>query len=168
VVSNEPPLIRDSTVRLRHAEVEGRRTVTGEVTPEYLTHPLAPRRMAEVIPQARLIAALLRNPVDRAYSDYHRQARKERETRTFEEAMGHASLDGAHSGFLSRSVYVDHLLRWSEFFSEEQMLVLKSEDFFVHPVDTLRVVLNFLDLPEWEPKVWGSGINATKASTSRS
>jgi len=47
---------------------DGRRSITGEATPEYLHHPLAPERMAKVIPQARLIV-LLRNPVDRAYSD---------------------------------------------------------------------------------------------------
>jgi hypothetical protein len=132
---------------------DGRRSITGEATPEYLTHPLAPKRMAEVIPQARLIA-LLRNPVERAYSDYHHEARKGPDARTLEEAMNYASLDDARSRCLSRSIYVDHLLRWSEFFNDEQMLVLKSEDFFERPVNTLQVVLNFLDLPEWEPKVW--------------
>ncbi len=43
---------------------DGRRTITGEATPYYLFHPHAAERMAEAIPQARLIA-LLRNPVDR-------------------------------------------------------------------------------------------------------
>jgi hypothetical protein len=68
--------------------------------------------------------------------------------------VAHASLADARSGFLSRSIYVDHVQRWSEFFSEEQMLVLKSEDFFERPVDTLQVVLDFLDLPECKPRVW--------------
>jgi hypothetical protein len=35
------------------------------------------------------------------------------------------------------------------------MLVLKSEDLFARPVDTLKVVLDFLDLPEWEPGAAG-------------
>ena len=132
---------------------DGRRSISGEATPEYLTHPLAPERMAEVIPQARLIA-LLRNPVDRAYSDYQQVARKRRDAPTLEEAIDHDSLYDARSKFLLRSVYVDHLRRWSEFFSQEQMLVLKSEDFFEHPVGTLKVVHNFLELPDWKPKVW--------------
>lgn len=132
---------------------DGRRSITGEATPEYLHHPLVPERMAKVIPQARLIV-LLRNPVDRAYSDYHHQVRKGQYTGTLEEVMDDASLDDTRSRFLFRSIYVEHLLRWSRFFSEEQMLVLKSEDFFERPVDSLRVVLGFLDLPEWKPKVW--------------
>ena len=136
---------------------DGRRIMTGEATP-YMTNRLAPERMAEVVPRARLIA-LLRNPVDRAYSDYQQVVRKGREPRAFEEVIeGKASVPENRTGlddnseYLSRGVYVDHLLRWSEFFSEEQMLVLKSEDFFERPADTLRLVLDFLGLPDWEPE----------------
>ncbi len=43
--------------------------ITGEATPYALFHPLAPRRLREIAPAARLIV-LLRNPVDRAYSHY--------------------------------------------------------------------------------------------------
>jgi sulfotransferase family protein len=147
---------------------DGRTTITGEATPEYLSWPPAPRRMAKVIPQAQLIA-LLRNPVDRAYSDYQQVVKKGRETRTFKEAIGmekarpaargvaaskpkdRASLGGGGCSYLSRGIYLDHLLRWSKFFSDEQMLVLKSESFFERPADTLKLVLDFLELPEWEP-----------------
>jgi hypothetical protein len=149
---------------------DSRKTITGEATPEYLTHPSVPERMAQVIPRARLIA-LLRNPVDRAYSDYQQVARKRWETRSFEEAVEaeearirgkrgmvpedehHASFEHQRFRYLTKSIYVDQLLRWSEFFPEEQMLVLKSEDFFEHPAKILKPVLSFLDLPDWEPDV---------------
>jgi hypothetical protein len=176
---------------------DGRNTITGEATP-YLTNHLAPERMAGIVPQARLIA-LLRNPVDRTYSDYQMVARKGRETRSFEEATevvedtgvledtefvgateagearslgeeGEApepedriSLKHARRKYLSKSIYVDYLLRWSRFFPREQMLVLKSEDFFERPVETLKLALDFLDLPEWEPEAmefrneWATG-----------
>jgi len=148
---------------------DGQRTITGEATP-YMSHRLAPERMAEVVPEARLIA-LLRNPVDRTYSDYQQMVRKGRETRTLVAAIGAAEKErslgpggeaaperedraGLNTGrhwYLSRSVYVDQLLRWSEFFSREQMLVLKSEDFFERPQQTLKVVLEFLGLPDRQP-----------------
>jgi hypothetical protein len=141
---------------------DGQKTITGEASP-YMAHRLAPERMANVVPQARIIA-VLRNPVDRAYSDYQMVAGKGREPRTFEEAVGLEG-DGASEGgedrarsldedseYLSRGVYVDQLLRWSEFFPKEQLLVLKSEDFFEHPLETLKTVQGFLDLPEWEPR----------------
>ena len=133
---------------------DGRRTMTGEATP-YMPSRQAPEMMAEVVPGARLIS-LLRNPVDRAYSDYQQVVRKGREPRTFEEAIagkagGGGSLDD-RCEYLSRGVYVDHLLRWSEFFDRDQLLVLKSEDFFERPTDTLKLVLDFLGLPAWEPE----------------
>jgi hypothetical protein len=49
-----------------------------------------------------------------------------------------ASLESPNQRFLSQSIYVDHLVRWRRFLSEEQMLILKSED--------------FLYLPGWEPE----------------
>jgi hypothetical protein len=124
----------------------GRRSITGEKTPFYLFHPHVPERMAEVIPQARLIA-LLRNPVDRAYSQYHHDIRRAQasgttEPRTFEEAI-----EQHDSSYLPRGIYVDQLLRWSEYFGKEQMLILKSEDFFEHTTQTMTLVQDFLDLP---------------------
>ena len=129
---------------------DGRQTITGDATPSYLFHPHAAERMAGVIPEARLIA-LLRNPVDRTYSAYHHRARNRDQVRTFEETV-EDNLDGPNRGFLSQSIYVDHLLRWSRFFDREQMLVLKSEDFFGRTRETLKPVLDFLDLPDWEPE----------------
>jgi hypothetical protein len=144
---------------------DGRKTITGEATPAYITRPEVPERMAEVVSHARLIA-LLRNPVDRAYSEYQHQVRKGVETLKFEEATEAEEarmrserdkmLEDEHlAGFqgfsyLSRGVYVEQLLRWSEFFSREQMLVLKSEDFFERPQETLKTILEFLDLPDRE------------------
>jgi hypothetical protein len=131
---------------------DGRRTITGEATP-YLAYPSAPERMAQVVPQARLIA-LLRNPVDRTYSHYQHSVRRTGETRSFEEVIGFMSRDDAPRKYLSKSIYVDQFLHWLKYFDREQMLVLKSEDFFENPKDSLKTVLAFLDLPDWEPKVW--------------
>ncbi len=150
---------------------DGRRTITGEATPSYLFHPLAPERAAHVVPQGRLIA-LLRNPVDRAYSHYQQMVRKGREPLTFEEAIEleearlrggrdwllederYASFDHEHYSYLSRGLYANQLLRWSGFFGDEQLLVLKSEDLYERRPDTLKRVLKFLELPEWEPEDW--------------
>ena len=153
---------------------DGRRTLTGEATPGYLRSPLAAERMARIVPEARLIT-LLRNPVDRAYSDYQQVVRKGRESRSFEEAIsvevatiearrtqppggeGEASVhegDFASNtlhGYLSKSIYVDQLMSWSRHFPREQILVIKSEDFFENPLETLKTAQRFLDLPEWEP-----------------
>jgi hypothetical protein len=134
---------------------DGRRTITGEATPGYIYHPLVPERIEKVIPQARLIT-LLRNPVDRTYSAYQHRVSKGRESRTFEEAVEIDLTDGSLR-LLSRSIYADHLVHWAEFIDREQLLILKSEELFERPRETLDLTLAFLGLPYWEPEVWKSG-----------
>ena len=46
---------------------------------------------------------------------------------------------------------MDHLTRLAEFFDDDQMLILKREDFFARPREILQQVFGFLGLPEWEP-----------------
>ena len=148
---------------------DGHETITGEATPAYLLDPRAPERAAGMVPQVRLIA-LLRNPVDRAYSHYQKRVRLGIENRSFEEAVdeeaerlrtqGYSVLEDGHNTdsnprpptFLTRGIYIDQLSRWSRFFDREQMLVLKSEDFFERPQEGLKAAQDFLGLPEWEPE----------------
>lgn len=44
--------------------------ITGDKSPEYMTHPAAPQRAACTVPHAKVIA-MVRNPVDRASSHYY-------------------------------------------------------------------------------------------------
>jgi hypothetical protein len=129
----------------------GRRTITGESSPSYLSDKQVPQRVAEILPDVRLIA-LLRNPVDRAYSHYQQAFSKGRVELSFEEAIEAEISPGRSKRFLARGIYVDQLKRWHQFFDREQLLVLKSEDFFSNGQDTLKRVLKFLGLPEWDPE----------------
>ncbi len=142
-----------------------RRSITGEATPKYLADPMVPERMAQAVPKVRLIA-LLRNPVDRAYSHYHLLARRGYAP-SFEEALEAEQpgfLDGVNesSGYephsssdeesetelLTRGLYVDQLMHWHRFYSKDRLLILKSENFYKHTADTLNIVQDFLDLPQ--------------------
>ena len=60
--------------------------LTGEGTPAYIRHPEAPKRIAEILPNIKFIA-LLRNPVERAYSNYKLRVRLGREKLSFKEAI---------------------------------------------------------------------------------
>ena len=151
---------------------DGRKVLTGESSPYYLYHPHAARRAAQVVPGAKLLA-LLRNPVDRAFSDYNHKAREGREPLSFEEAIAaeeerirgekekmladdsYSSLSYRKFSYLSRGIYVDQLEEWRGYFDEEQLLVLKSEDFFENPQPVFERVLEFLGLPHGETVVSG-------------
>ncbi len=58
----------------------------GTVTPLYMMNPAVPQRIKDTCPNVKLIA-ILRDPIERAYSHYLMAVRIWGETRTFEEAM---------------------------------------------------------------------------------
>jgi hypothetical protein len=139
------------------------RPMTGEATPYYLFHPHAPKRVAQIMPKAKLIV-LLRNPVERAYSQYWLES-QENESLPFEDAIAqeeerigaerekllkderYQSYNYRHYSYLARGVYIDQLLAWMEVFPREQFLILKSEDLFEHPASVLQQTLAFLNRP---------------------
>jgi hypothetical protein len=146
----------------------GRPAVCGEGSPYYLFHPHSPRRIAGVLPGAKLIA-LLRDPVDRAYSHYQHNLRHEGETLSFEEAIEREAerihgerermLADEHYNseryrvysYLTRGIYVDQLAAYHQYFPREQLLVLRAEDFFRDPGGVCARTVEFLGLGPWEP-----------------
>ena len=143
--------------------LKGQGTVTGEASPYYIFYPHAPARIRQTLPDVKLII-LLRNPVDRAYSHYHHQVQRKRETLSFEEAIAaeaermageiekiyadESYMSFAHVclSYLARGIYVDQIERWLEFFPREQMLIVDSSNLIHHTQATYDRVLSFLEL----------------------
>jgi hypothetical protein len=139
-----------------------------DATPDYLVHPAVPGRVAEVSPDVRLIA-VLRNPIDRALSQYRLEVKHGYEdARTFEEALdretdrlhgeegrlleddryvSHAHL---HYSYVLRGHYMRQLERWLDIFPRDRLLVLVSEDIFSDPHGQSRRVFDFLEVPQLE------------------
>ena len=133
----------------------------GEASPSYVFHPLAPRRVQEVVPEARLIV-LVRNPVDRALSQYNHEVALGREPLPFEEALdaeeerlrGEQERMAADPRYFSREWwshtykargrYAEQLERWLAVFPREQLLVLPSDDLGSEPARAHAQVLEFL------------------------
>jgi Sulfotransferase domain len=141
---------------------------TGEASPYYLFHPLVPHRVAELLPQVKIIA-LLRDPVVRAYSHYQHEVARGFETLSFEEAIEaeparlagevermlaeplHHSFAHQHHSYLARGRYHEQLATWRALFDDSQLLVLSSERFFAEPGLWFKQVLDFLELPAFTP-----------------
>jgi hypothetical protein len=150
------------------ARRDGVRPCTGEATPYYLFHPLAPSRAKLLIPHARLIL-ILRNPVDRAYSHYRERVRNGAERLPFEDALDaeeerlageeeliqsngrYSSYAHEHCSYVRQGCYVDSLQRWYSCFEPTQFLILLNEDFDRDAGSELRRVWGFLGLPPWDP-----------------
>jgi len=127
--------------------------LTGEASPYYLFDPGAPEKIKKDIPNVKLIA-LLRDPVDRAYSAYSMNARRASGSfPTFEQAI--ANEDMSHEAsqvYLWRGLYAQHIRPWLAHFPREQLLFIKAEDFFRRPKESLKEVYEFLDIKEVYPE----------------
>ena len=127
---------------------------TFEATPNYLAFPGAPQSIPAAVPDTKLIA-LLRNPIERAHSSWRFTAYQGLENRDFGEAVRaearrDAESDGAETtemrhAYLAKSRYAEHLEKWMELFDPERLLVVRSEDLFNEPDDTISRILGFVD-----------------------
>lgn len=141
--------------------------LTGEASPYYIFHPLAPSRIYEMMPRAKIII-LLRNPIDRAFSHYHHNVRKRREPLNFEDAINqeearlageleslkrepnYKSVNYQHYSYLNRGIYVDQLQQWYELFPRDQILVINYEHFFGNLPRSMNDVTDFLGVYQFE------------------
>jgi hypothetical protein len=141
----------------------------GEATPHYLLQECAQIRLAETVPDARLIV-MLRNPVDRAYSQYWDARRRWGERRTFERAIDQELVVGGQPlsaelpgpiGLLAAGHYHEQLERLCRRFPRERVHVIIFEDLRERPVETFQAVCRFLDIDEQTvPERVGSVENA--------
>lgn len=134
----------------RHFMDAGDALAIGEGTP-YMPHPEAAKRISSVLPDAKLIA-ILRNPVERAYSHYWHMRAFDAETRSFGVAVTD-ELSGANTepGYVENGRYLDHLDRFMQHYNRDRLLVLISEELNSRPQDAFRQVCRFLDVEEIVP-----------------
>ena len=149
--------------------------VAGEATPYYLFHPAVPGRVASSLPDVRLVA-ILRDPVERAYSHYQLARATGRERLSFEEALDKEpkrlagveawlssrppTARGGHPNYrhhrrrayVARGYYAEQLTRWFEHLPREQLLVVRAEDLFARTQETYSEVLRFVGLRDWTLK----------------
>lgn len=126
-------------------------TAIGEASVMTMPTPGAEERVAKLIPDARLIF-LLRDPVERAYSDYlfnvqqgwippdvsfGRIIRDEVDVK-----------DYSGEALINRGLYLKHLRRFSEHFCRSQMRVLLARDLKRKTACVVRSVYSFIGVDE--------------------
>ena len=145
-----------------------KKLTVGEQTATYLFHPLIPKRIHTTIPNAKLIV-VLRNPVDRAYSNYKHQVREGIEKRTFEDAIkselkrieicknnpeykinNNDFNNNVVFSYLRHGIYVDFIKAWMKFFTKEQFLILPTYELNNNRVKFLKQVFDYLNVPNFE------------------
>jgi len=160
----------NASLALARARVGGP-VLVGEATPYYLFHPQVPARVAAALPDAKLVA-ILRDPVERAWSQYRHEVDLGNETLSFDEAIAvegsrvageeerlasdprAVSFAHQHHGYVARGRYAEQLERWYEHVPRERLLLLRAEDLFADPAPELRRVADLLGVVPWQPASW--------------
>lgn len=117
----------------------------GEKSNSYLSDPGAPARINAVLGHARLIAQL-RNPVDRAYSDYCMLFRRGEVNGDINQHLSPAA--AADGRFLGDGLYAPQLQRFADLFPADQLRVIPFENIKSNPNQHVRDVRQFLGLTE--------------------
>ena len=130
--------------------VRGEKAI-GEASPLYLYSPKAPYRIKHYIPNVKLIA-ILRNPVDRAYSHFlhHRllgyeglaDFREAVEAEEKREQMGWSP----YWLYRKQGLYGEQLARYLSIFQSEKMKVFLFEDLVQDPDGLFQNIVQFLGL----------------------
>jgi hypothetical protein len=122
--------------------------VRGEASPSYTMYPRrkgVPERIAEVVPDARLIY-LVRDPIDRLLSHYHHSLSVDGRQQPLREAIG--DYRDPDCPFTCPGFYAAQLDRYLPYFPQERILVIDQADLRERREATLREVFGFLAVDE--------------------
>lgn len=134
-----------------------------EASGYYLFHPLAPSRIARDLPDVKIVA-MLREPIERAFSAWKHESARGFENETFDRALeleeerttgesermatepGYQSYAHRHHAYAARGDYVTLLRPYYERFPSSQIHIVYSESFFAEPVHEFQALTDFLGI----------------------
>jgi len=169
--------------------------ITGEASPTYIKKGSSPTLIREHLPEVKIIL-MLRNPVDRVYSERNmlleiREAVGRFNKQHGREARAKPPKEGEQTSFaqlvyysragpgdkmkdipehlnnrdfaaqihrmeraLNQSIYHLQLEPWTRIFTQEQLMFIRSEDFFENEIRIMHRVEDFLGIKRLPDKLW--------------
>lgn len=134
-------------------------TAIGDFTPTYLPSKEAPKRILESLGKNVKLIFLLRNPVDRAYSQYLHIVRHELENEDFKNAL---TLESnrlkqylaeenqalfVHHSYIYQGLYFKHIRKYLDIFDRNNMFfAIFEEDFLFNKQKMISEILTFLNV----------------------
>ncbi|MEM9542897.1 MAG: sulfotransferase [Cyanobacteria bacterium P01_E01_bin.42] len=125
----------------------------GEASVLYLSTPHTPERIHHHIPDAKLMA-FVRDPVDRAFSNFLHLRREKREPFQDFEAALQAESERIEQGwkpfwyYKQQGFYYQHLQRYLQYFDRDRLGVWLFEDFQKDPLTVLQQIFQFLEVDD--------------------
>ena len=138
-------------------EVKNGKFLTNDVTSSYIQNTKIVNRIVEMLPNSKIIA-ILRNPVDRAYSEYNLHLRANAEIESFDSLIQNEinSIENKNDGgkiknnsYLKKGFYYDQLKPWFELFPKNNILILSTEKFGENTSQVFNDIFKFLNLKNY-------------------
>jgi hypothetical protein len=144
----------------------GGRPQTFECSGYYSVHPLAAGRIAQDLPDAKIVL-MVRSPVDRAYSAHRHESSRGFEDLPFEQALeleptriageaerlaaepGYESFEHRHHAYLTRSRYAEQVQRFVDALGPDRVYIVDADRFFSDPQPELAALFAWLGLRPW-------------------
>ena len=124
----------------------------GEASHSYLYEPRAAAEIKRYVPEAKLIA-ILRNPIDRAYSHFLHMVRTGMEplddfAQALQEEEVRIHKERTFQDYIGRGLYYQQLKRYFGTFPQEQVRVYLYEDLSGAPISTVQDAFRFLKVDD--------------------
>ncbi len=136
---------------------------TYDVTSSYIQNKQTAKNIFKTLPNVKLIL-ILRNPSDRAYSEYKQNIIDENESRDFEELIKkeikeientsneNLKFSSEKINLIKKGIYIIQILPWLKIFPREQILIISTEEFGEKTDEIYNKIFRFLELPEYKIK----------------
>ena len=139
--------------------------ITGEDTPFYIWNPIAAKRIQKLLPNVKIISQL-RNPIDRAYSNYQLGVREGHGKLSFEQSIDLElkNLEKETSdnyrietfsrpfSYISKGLYARQLQIWFDLFPKENILITSTEEMAFNPQHFMNKIFDFLNISKYDIK----------------
>jgi hypothetical protein len=133
--------------------------IVGEETPSYIRDDAVPGRIADDVPDTKLIVSI-RNPMDRAYSHYWHEKSKGKLSFAFNEVFENYDL---FQNWVVPGFYHRHVLRFLEEFPTEQLKLVYFDDLVEDDEAFIRDIYEFVGAdPSYTPSFIDERVNEAR------
>ena len=138
-------------------EFKNGKLLTNDVTSSYIQNSQTATKIFQTLPNTKIIA-ILRNPIDRAYSEYNLDLRANPDIQSFEtiiqneiDNMGNKNDDEVikNKHYLKKGIYFDQLKPWFKLFPKKNILILSTEKFGKDTNNIFNIIFEFLNLENY-------------------
>jgi len=141
---------------LEHFEEAEESQVVGEESLLYIKNVKAPERIAKDYEDVKLIF-ILRNPIDRAFSHYWHEKKKDKIKYSFDQIL---EIHDLFESWAVTGFYYTHIQRYLEHFDRDQMKIMIFDDLVENDEEFISEIFEFVDVdPEYRPSFLDDKVN---------